>query len=101
VKTEDRTEDDEDNKTGGQRAGDLGLAPVKCKSNVQIRINTIFVKRIFLKYPVPFFIQHCFTCHPSDSTVSEDAGIEKTLGYCDFGIDSQTLYKHSPRSHPM
>jgi hypothetical protein len=23
-----------------------------------------------------YFIQHCFICHPSDSTVSEDAGIE-------------------------
>jgi hypothetical protein len=23
-----------------------------------------------------YFIQHCFICRPSDSTVSEDAGIE-------------------------
>ncbi len=23
-----------------------------------------------------YFIQHCFICHPTDSTVSEDAGIE-------------------------
>jgi hypothetical protein len=28
-----------------------------------------------------FFIQHCFICRPSDSTVSEDAGIEpRTFG---------------------
>jgi hypothetical protein len=28
-----------------------------------------------------FFIQHCFICRPSDSTVSEDAGIKhRTVG---------------------
>jgi hypothetical protein len=25
-----------------------------------------------------YFIQHCFICRPSDSTVPEDAGIEPT-----------------------
>jgi hypothetical protein len=25
-----------------------------------------------------YFIQHCFICRPSDSTVSEDAGTEPT-----------------------
>jgi hypothetical protein len=35
-------------------------------------------------------IQHCFICRPSDSTVSEDAGIElRTVN--DYGIDFQTL----------
>ncbi len=43
-------------------------------------------------------IQHCFICRPSDSTVSEDAGIEPrtvadtTLAVC--------LSNHSARSHP-
>ncbi len=27
-------------------------------------------------YFVQYFIQHCFICRPSDSTVSEDAGID-------------------------
>jgi hypothetical protein len=26
-----------------------------------------------------YVIQHCFICHPSDSTVSEDAGIEPRI----------------------
>jgi hypothetical protein len=30
-----------------------------------------------------YFIQHCFFCRLSDSTVSEDAGIEpRTVAYC-------------------
>jgi hypothetical protein len=37
-----------------------------------------------------YCIQHCFTCRTSDSTVSEDAGIEPQDG-CDFGFVSQTL----------
>jgi hypothetical protein len=28
-----------------------------------------------------YFLQHCFICHPSDSTISEDAGIDR----CDSG----------------
>jgi hypothetical protein len=27
-------------------------------------------------FSIMYFIQHCFICRPSDSTVSEDAGIE-------------------------
>jgi hypothetical protein len=27
-----------------------------------------------------YFIQHCFICRPSDSTVSEDAGMEPRTG---------------------
>jgi hypothetical protein len=36
----------------------------------------------------------CSTCRPSESTVSEDAGIEPKLvgDCCDFGIGIQTLY---------
>ncbi len=39
----------------------------------------------FFYFPM-YCIQHCFICRPSDSTVSEDAGID----YCDFGIGSQS-----------
>jgi hypothetical protein len=39
-------------------------------------ISYLRCKKIFL-----YFIQHCFICHSSDSTVSEDAGIEpRTVG---------------------
>ncbi len=31
---------------------------------------------LFEFYGFKYFIQHCFICRPSDSTVSEDAGIE-------------------------
>jgi hypothetical protein len=34
-------------------------------------------------YLLMCFIQHCFICRPSDSTVSEDAGIEPRTG-CDL-----------------
>jgi hypothetical protein len=34
--------------------------------------------------------QQCFICRPSDSTVSEDAGIESRT-VANFGTDSQTL----------
>jgi hypothetical protein len=34
-----------------------------------------------------YVIQHCYICRPSDSTVSEDAGMAPN----DFDIDSQTL----------
>ncbi len=46
-----------------------------------------------------YFIQQCFICRPSDSTVSEDAGIEPrtaaTLALTDRHSD------HSARSHPL
>jgi hypothetical protein len=43
------------------------------------------VGRDFLVFK--YFIQHCFICRPSGSTVSEDAGIEPRLFiFFDFGI---------------
>ncbi len=44
-----------------------------------------FLTRFFM-----YFIQHCFLCHPSDSTVSEDTGIEPRTAAI-FSIASQTL----------
>jgi hypothetical protein len=32
--------------------------------------------KLFLLFIIYFYIQHCFICRPSDSNVSEDAGIE-------------------------
>ncbi len=45
-------------------------------------------------------IQHCFICRPSDSTVSEDAGIDRTQVSWDYGIGSVRGSNHSARSHP-
>jgi hypothetical protein len=39
-----------------------------------------------------YVIQHCFICRPSDSTVSEDAGIEpRSVATLAISIDKQTL----------
>jgi hypothetical protein len=46
-----------------------------------------------------FDIQHCFICRPSDSTVSEDAGIEPRI----VATMAWTVMRsiHSARSHPL
>ncbi len=44
------------------------------------------------------FIQHCSVCRPSDSTVSEDAGID--CCYILRHWPSDALY-YSARSHPL
>jgi hypothetical protein len=44
-------------------------------------------------------IQHCFICRPSDSTVSEDAGIEpRTVATTTLAVRRSN---HSARSHPV
>jgi hypothetical protein len=45
-----------------------------------------------------YFIQHCLICRPSDSTVSEDAGIEfRTVATMALAVRCSN---HSARSHP-
>jgi hypothetical protein len=45
-----------------------------------------------------YFIQHCFICRPSDSTVSEDAEIEpRTVATLELAVRRFNL---SARSHP-
>ncbi len=45
------------------------------------------------------FIQHCFICRPSDSTVSEDAGIEPmTVATSALAVRHSS---HSATSHPQ
>jgi hypothetical protein len=46
---------------------------------------------IFWFFLLMYLIQHCFICRPSDSTVSEDACMDRAQDCCDFGSDSQTL----------
>jgi hypothetical protein len=52
-----------------------------------------------------YYIQHCFICRPSDSTVSEDAGIEpRTVTTTALAVrrsnHSARSHPHSARSHP-
>jgi hypothetical protein len=51
---------------------------VKTKENARQHIMTLFSKGDYFGFFLFYMydIQHCFICRPSDSTVSEDAGIE-------------------------
>jgi hypothetical protein len=58
-----------------------------------IKRGIFFIFFVFYKY----FIQQCLICRPSDSSVSEDAGIEsKTVAILAFSARSNN---HSIRSH--
>ncbi len=53
-----------------------------------------------------YFIQHCFICRPSDSTVSEDAGIEpRTVATSALAVRRSchlaTSHPHSASSYPL
>ncbi len=55
-------------------------------------------------FPFMFVIQHCSICRPSDSTVSEDAGIETSLlrlWHWDTPTTRLDLIHNSARSHPL
>jgi hypothetical protein len=50
-------------------------------------------------YLFMYFILHCFICRPSDSTVSEDAGIEpRTVATSALAVRRSS---HSATSHPL
>ncbi len=40
------------------------------------RADSVFIKEHLKLFLFMYFIQHCFICRPSDSIVSEDAGID-------------------------
>jgi hypothetical protein len=51
-----------------------------------------------MKFFFMYDIQHCLICRPSDSTVSEDAGIEhRTVANMALAVRRPN---HSARSHP-
>ncbi len=59
----------------------------------------------FLNFFRMYFIQHCFICQPSDSTVSEDAGIKpRTVATSSLAVrrsnHSARSHSQSARSHP-
>ncbi len=47
-----------------------------------------------------YVIQHCFICRPSDSTVSEEAGIEPCRTVAALAMTARRS-DHSARSHPQ
>ena len=60
---------------------------------------------IFWIFKKLYFIQHCFICRPSDSTVSEDVGIEpRNVTTSALAVrrsnHSTRSHPHSARSHP-
>ncbi len=60
---------------------------------VQVLENFYFI------YFFMYFIQHCFICRSSDSTVSEDVGIEpRTVATFALAVRRSN---HSARSHPV
>jgi hypothetical protein len=70
-----------------KRDGDMSLFQQKsdkCKG-----LSFTYNRGIFLDFFSSYYIQHCFICLTSDTTVLEDAGIDQEG--CDFGIGSQTL----------
>jgi hypothetical protein len=46
-----------------------------------------------------YYIQHCFMCRPSDSTVSADAGIGPRTVATSALVVRRSI--HSDRSHPV
>ena len=63
-----------------------------------------FLTGFFCIFSCMYFIQHCFICRPSDSTVSEDAGIEpRTVATSALAVrrssHSATSHPHSATSH--
>ncbi len=66
------------------------------KNTVLINIYTL--KGDFWIFSFIYDIKHCFICRPSDSTVTEDAGIEpRTVATTALAVRRSN---HSARSHP-
>jgi hypothetical protein len=55
---------------------DVLSVPKNSKVLEEIELAALSASQFCFNWNVFFEIQHCFICHPSDSTVSEDAGIE-------------------------
>ncbi len=72
-----------------------------CVTNT-VNLTGVFFRIFFCMY----FIQHCFICRPSDSTVPEDAGIEpRTVATSASAVRRSshpaTSHPHSATSHPV
>jgi hypothetical protein len=79
---------------------------VDVKGNVQPNENRL--KVVLGLFLFMYVIQHCFVCRPSDSTVSEDAGIESSI-VATLALTARRRSNHSAislshfgyRSHPL
>ncbi len=69
-----------------------------CKTDIVLYTEICSLKLGFLDF-VMYDIQHCFICHPSDSAVSEDAGIEPRTVATVYSAGSHPLL--SAWSHPL
>jgi hypothetical protein len=83
--------------------------------HVKSRVNVTWMKDFIILLQVKqgdffvsfctYFSQHCFICRPSDSTVSEDAGLElRTVATSASAVrrsnQSGRSHSHSARAHP-
>jgi hypothetical protein len=90
--------------TGTKETAGGGVS-VRLEIVPELTIPLYIVYRTVVLYFFMYDIQHCFICHPSDSTVLKDAGIEprtvatKALAvrHCSHSAGS---HPHSARSHP-
>jgi hypothetical protein len=73
------------------------VAPFTC---IQCTNSYSFNRGIFLDLFM-YFIQHCFICRPSDSTVSQDAGIDPGLLRVATSAMAVRRSNHSARSQPL
>jgi hypothetical protein len=55
---------------------------------VLVILNFVSIKKLFYIFLFfSYYIQHCFICRPSDSTVPTDAGIEpRTVATCALAV---------------
>jgi hypothetical protein len=74
--------------------GDCGRNPI-CPI-IRLEPNCIFFSGIFRTFK--YFIQRCFICRPSHSTVPEEAEIEPRTS-CNSAFAARRS-NHSARSHP-
>jgi hypothetical protein len=87
--------------------------PLPIRQTAQTHCPMLIIKQGDVFGFFMYFIQHCFICLPSDSTVSEDAGIEPrmaaTMAFAvrrsNHSGRSHTrlaiFHPHSARSHPL
>jgi hypothetical protein len=81
--------------------------PMKWKIQILLVLcsPSILFEMIFLKgdligfFLLMYEIQHCFICRPTDSTLSEDAGIK--IGTVATTALAVRRSNHSARSHPL
>ncbi len=72
----------------------------QCFSHKRKNFFTVFLQGDFLDFYSVFYIQRCFIYRPSDSTVSENAGIEpRSVAISALAVRGSNS-NHSARSHP-